>query len=337
VKHFIKYYFIALFLFISCNRDTGYLEIQGPTMGSDYIIKYKGNMDLTSEVDSILEAFSFQFSTYDPNSVIYLFNNNDSLGLQAIYPGKQSCEWWKSLMDYAQDAYTISSGAFDPSLGPLLSYWGFGDQVSNPESIDSSVIDSLKRLTGFHKFTQSECLPLKHHPDAKLNFNALAAGYATDIIADWLQSKGIVDYLINITGEIKCKGKNPWGKSWSTQVEKPIDNSKMNPPMITILMQDEAMATSGNYRNYFKSEGKKFAHSIHPNTGFPALNNMLSATVLTQSGALADALATAFMVSGVEKSREIVLTNSHIEAMLVWEENKQMKIWMSDGFKKRMK
>jgi thiamine biosynthesis lipoprotein len=313
------------------------VELTGQTMGSNYIIKYKGEHGLYDAIDSILIEFNSQFSTYDETSIITKFNNNDTQSLSNTIMNTPQCNWWKQMMLQSSEAYNLTDGDFDPSLGPLLSYWGFGDHTSNPDEIESAVLDSLRLLTGFNKFTLTGCLPQKHNPDARLNFNALAAGLAVDIIAEYLENSGITDYLINITGEIRAKGKNPKGETWTTSIENPIDNPGLNPPFSTISLTDESLATSGNYRNFFKREGKKYSHTINPQTGYPTQNNMQSASVITDNTAMADALATAFMVCGVEKTKYIVLNHKNLEAFLIWEEDNEMKTWMSEGFASKLK
>lgn len=326
----VLFFFGLLLLEVSCrNSHTGYLEIQGDTMGSSYMIKYKSGLDLSNEIATLLDDFNHVFSTYDTASILSKFNNNTLLESDIQGLSESQCMWLKQLFKQSFVWYHKTEKAFNPALGPLLSYWGFGDASGFPEVIDSMWVDSLRKVSDFGAYGLEGCLPIKGDPRAGLNFNAIAAGMATDIIGDYLEAQDIRDYLINVTGEVKAKGLNPFQKPWKVSIEKPLKSKRLNPDLMHVHLDNQALATSGNYRNYFERDGEEFGHTLSPDTGFPVRNSMLSATVISRSGAQSDALATAFMVMGFEASRSYVEQAPALEAVLVYVEEGAMETWVS--------
>ncbi|MCK9480435.1 MAG: FAD:protein FMN transferase [Bacteroidia bacterium] len=316
-------------ILIACNRDTGYVEITGETMGSTYVIKLEGEKGLKPRIDSLLSEFSQLFSTYDENAFLYKFNHNTLTDADLQHLTERQCKWMTDIFKTSLVIYHKTERAFNPALGPLFRFWGFGDNSKNPDDIDSLVIDSMLRYCNYENFSFKGCFPQKPNANSELNFNAIAAGYATDVIALFFDSLGIENYLINITGELKAKGFNPSGELWQISIEKPADNKEMNAGMFTMELNNKAMATSGNYRNFFKIDGKKYGHTIDPTTGYPTHNNLLSATVISKSGATCDGLATAFMVMGFEDAKRMILSDSSLDGVLIYESNGEMKIWIS--------
>jgi thiamine biosynthesis lipoprotein len=321
-----------LLLFSSaCVKESPYKEIQGETMGSTYSVKYKGPKEGIKEgIDSILAEFNHLLSTYDSNSLLSKFNNNTLEEYEIKSMTERQGQWMTELFKTSVILYYRSQGAFNPALAPLLNFWGFGNNQAHPTSISPEVIDSLKALAAFETIYLRGVFPFKENPSMELNFNALAAGFATDIVAKYLEEKDIQDYLINITGELKAKGLNPAGKVWQISIEQPLENgANENPAMLTIPLEDKAMATSGNYRKFFEKEGKKYGHTLNPATGYPAVSDLLSATVISKYGGISDGLATAFMVMGFEAAKQMVSGDNSIEAVLIYNENDQLKTWVS--------
>ncbi|MCO5253974.1 MAG: FAD:protein FMN transferase [Bacteroidetes bacterium] len=325
----ITFFVLVLLLIASCNRDTGYVEITGETMGSTYSIKYRGDKGLKPKIDSLLTEFSQLFSTYDSNAFLYKFNHNTLTDEDLKHLTERQCKWMTQVFKTSLVIYHKTNKAFNPGLGPLFHFWGFGDNSQNPDVIDSLVIDSLSQYCNYENFSLKGCFPQKPNPNYELNYNAIAAGYATDVVSSLLDSLGFEDYLINITGELKARGYNPNGKIWKISIERPTDNKSMNSGMFELELNNKAMATSGNYRNFFQKEGKKYGHTIDPKTGYPTHNSLLSATVISKLGANCDALATAFMVMGVEDAKRMILSDSTLDGVLIYEENGEMKTWVS--------
>jgi FAD:protein FMN transferase len=320
---------LMVMLWSSCEKPTGYLEVYGNTMGSTYQVKYKDTRDLSGAIDSLLQEFSAVFSTYDPNALLYKFNHNTLTPEDIQTMTERQLSWTEKLFKLSFVVYNKTNGAFNPGIGPLLTYWGFNGQKEHPANIDSAHVDSLKQYSDFNDIFLQRGFFAKSNPLSTLNFNAIAAGYATDIMADYLQSLGINDYLINITGEVRAKGVNPSGEIWLVEIEKPIDNVGKNPGILDLRLDNKAMATSGNYRNYFLLLGEKYGHTIDPRTGFPAQNSLLSATVISKYGALSDSYATAFLVMGFEEARAMVESDPSVDAVLIFEDKGEMKTWIS--------
>lgn len=320
---------ILILLLTSCQRESPYKEITGETMGSTYVITYKGPKGIKPGIDSILQEFNQLFSTYDENSYLSKFNKNTLTEEEIKQLTERQCKWMTDVFKLSFVLYHKTEKAFNPGMAPLLNFWGFGENSKYPEVIDQKIIDSLLVFSNYDNYYLRGCFPFKTEPRYELNYNAMAAGYATDVIALHLESLEISDYLINITGEMRAKGVNKKGEVWKIGIEKPINNKSQNPSALNIELSDKAMATSGNYRNFFEKNGKKYGHTINPTTGYPSENNMLSATVISKYGAICDGLATAFMVMGFENSKRIVEGDASLEAVLIWEDKGEMKTWSS--------
>ena len=200
----------------------------------------------------------------------------------------------------AQRVSEATDGAFDITVAPLVNAWGFGfKQGIEP---DSATIEEMRAYTGYSKISLKDGKIVKEHPQTMLNCSAIAKGYGCDAVASMLSSKGIEDYMVEIGGEVALKGKNSKDTRWTIGVNKPIEDARQtNELQIVLQLTNCSMATSGNYRNYRYIDGKKYSHTIDPHSGYPVTHTLLSATVIADECAYADALATAFMVMGLEK------------------------------------
>ena len=290
-----------------------------------YSIKYldEQGRSFQNQVDSILIVFNNSLSTYIEDSEISRFNLYDTLRFESPF--------FLPILQMSKEVFTISEGAFDPTIGLLINAWGFGSE--EPQELDSIEVDSLLKITGFEKIyfdTRSASKP-RH---MALDFSAIAKGYGIDIIANYLESNGITDYMVEIGGEVACKGVNQSQQPWVIGIEKPIMDYSMREIMAKVDLIDRAMATSGNYRNYYVKEGKIIAHTISPFTGYPVSHALLSASVFATNCTLADAYATAFMVLGLEKSIEIIEQTAGIDGFLIYStEPGEMQIYASNGIK----
>lgn len=322
---------MALSIFsMSCNTDVGqssktYLSLQGKTMGTYYNITYSdaGEKNYQPQIDSLLEALNKQVSTYIPSSLISTFNQaEDSLVLSEI---EQKDHFLENL-SVASEIYTLSEGAFDPTVMPLVNYWGFGVEERRPvTSVDSALIDSLKMLVGFNKVIliggENDRLVLKKtKPGVQLDFSALAKGYGVDAIGRLLESKGVKDYLVEIGGEVGARGVNKQGEKWTIGVNQPSETSQLTDFVAVLSLDNQGMATSGNYRNFYEVNGVKYSHTINPKTGFPERNTLLSATIIAQNCMYADALATACMVMGTDAAFNWIQELQDVEAYLIYGE-----------------
>ena len=321
---------IAVFLVwqYRSSRDLKEVKIEGVTMGTiTYHITYldKEGRNLKANVDSILKDFNQSLSTYVPDSEISRFNSNGKVDFEYVY--------FPEVLKASELVYLKTNRAFDPTIGRLVDAWGFGaDGFIGP---DSSQVDSLLDYTGFKKieFDGQSVRTLK--AGVELNFSAIAKGQAVDVVGNYLLSEGIENYLVEIGGEVRSLGHNKEEKLWTVGIELP-DENRMGDLFDAVMLEDEGMATSGNYRNFRMVNGRKVAHTIDPATGYPKMQTLLSATVLAPNCMLADAYATACMVMGLEKSQELIESDPDLEAYLIYSgEEGQMLTYISPGLKDR--
>lgn len=319
-------YFFGLLLFMtwmSCHESRpSFYTITGETMGTYYTLKvqYGDAARLKAGVDSLLHIFNQSLSTYIPESTISKINNSDS-----IYCYEKSWDpFFMPVFDKARHIYQITDGHFDPTIAPLVNYYGFGYEKKKPlEKNDTLLIQKLLQWTSFDRIvsidTSEEICISKPYPEVALDFSAIAKGYGVDILADFIQSKGIRNYMIEIGGEIRTLGVNEKGSPWVIGINRPDDNSSLTDVEVPLKVSNKAVATSGNYRNSYESKGQKFAHIIHPKTGMSQETDILSVTVIADDCMTADALATAFMVMGLKKSLALVDNLKNIDAFFIFD------------------
>lgn len=310
----------------------GKLKVTGTTMGKIvYNVTYldEQNRDFKKGIDSVLVAFNDALSTYIPSSEISTFNKGTEISFKSsfFYP----------VLAKSQEVYHNTNGAFDPTIGPLINAWGFGFKKAKEGKIP---VDSLKQFVGFDKYLKFDKQKLQKIKEGiVLDFSAIAKGYAVDVVGDYLASQQINNYAVEIGGEVRCRGKNAEGKTWLFGVKNPQykEGNKQGKSSVfsAIYLEDRAMATSGNYENFYIKEGKKYAHTIDPVTGYPVEHSLLSASVLARDCMTADAYATAFMVMGFEKAKEVLAKQKDLEAYLIYANDKgELKAYMTKGAKK---
>ena len=302
--------------------DPSFLAIQGQTMGTSYSVKYKDKQqrDLKPGVDSLLEQFNQSVNHYLPDSEISRFNRTDSLqfGLPYFYP----------VLQRSAEVYQTTNGAFDPTVAPLVNAWGFGPEGG--ELPDSLAVDSLLRLVGFNNIRFNQQHVAKRQPNVQLNFSAVAKGYGVDVVADYLRQRGITDMMVEIGGEVVAQGTNPKGEAWRIGIDNPEQPGQME---VAVVLVDQALATSGNYLNYYERDGQKYAHTIDPRTGYPVQHSVLSASVVADDCMTADAYATAFMVLELEETQAILAQNPTLEAYLIYDDQGTLKTFVTPGIK----
>lgn len=320
--------FIIIRLTGIMEKETPYCRNEGIIFSTIYHITYKSNTDYRDSIEALLKRFDNSVSPFNGKSLITAINSGDT----AVRADK----WIKTLIERSAEISQATGGAFDPTVSPLVNLWGFGYKKGLPP--DKASIDTVMKYVGMKNITL--------HPDGRveksdssvtLNFSAIAKGYAVDLTAEYLRSKGITDYLVEIGGEIVASGHNPVGKKWSVGIDTPSDTATT---LQRVIHADKlAMATSGNYRNYKTVNGRRVWHTIDPRTGQPAQNTLLSATVLASDCMTADAYATAFMVLGIDESRKILAATPGLEALLIYAVNDTAAYgeYMTDGFKKMTK
>ncbi|MFT4741236.1 MAG: thiamine biosynthesis lipoprotein [Marivirga sp.] len=293
---------------------TPYTFVSGEAQGTTYNITYQDTSErnFKKAIDSLLLAFDKSLSTYRQYSEISHFNREDIDSLVFISP------YFYPVMETSKKVYEASQGAFDPTIHPLINAWGFGKEAS--EFPDTIQITAIRDQIGFNKIAFDEKAVWKLNSMIGLNFNAIAQGYAIDVLYDFLVSQDIDNLMIELGGEVRTKGKNDRDLLWSIGIDNPRKESGINERSAIIKLNNEAMSTSGNYRNFFVHEGVTYGHTIDPRTGFPVQRDIISATVIAPSCMEADAWSTAFMVLGLEASKQILETQTTLKAFLMYED-----------------
>ena len=281
---------------------------EGMVFGTVYKITYQHNDDLHKEIKEVLMDVDNALSPYNKNSIISKINHNQDTTLN---------EHFTHVFNLAQKISAETDGAFDISVAPLVNAWGFGFKHSI--EIKPETIDSIRQFVGYEKIRINNGKIVKEDDRLMLDCSSIAKGYGVDRVANFLKSKGVKHYMVDIGGEVSLKGKNSRMKTWRIGINKPIEDSlSINQELQTILeISDIGMATSGNYRKFYYKDGKKYAHTIDPRLGHPIQHNILSATVIASDCTTADAYATAFMVMGLEKSKAFCEEHPELNAYFI--------------------
>ena len=321
--HFL-FILCCIFLFSACDKKKQYYEESGTVFHTLYHIKYEAPQLLTDKIDAELQKFNLSLNPFNPNSIIAKVNNNEPVEVD---------EWFKEVFNKSMEVSQHSEGVFDITCAPLINVWGFG--FSKKDSVTPTMIDSLKTFVGYQKVRLEGNKVIKEDERLLLNCSAIAKGYSCDIIARLLEKEGVENYMIDIGGEVVMKGVNQNGMCWRIGINLPEDdstNTKNKYDEIIQLCKKGAIATSGNYRNFYIKDGKKYAHTIDPRTGYPSEQNILSATIVADECITADAYATAFMAMGLEKAKQMADSLPEIEYYVIYsDENGKHQITYSEG------
>ena len=301
-------------LLAGCKRD-GYAVFTGYAQGGTYTVKADltgvtaPKEEIAARIGAILDSIDFSLSGYNKSSLLSRFNAGGQ-----IVPDR----FFTEVRALSEKYRAQTGGAFDAASAPLFDIWGFGftaDSLPDPARIQAALLACKEEKV--------------------LNFNAIAQGYTCDVVADYLHSLGVHNMLVDI-GEIFCEGLNPSGQGWTIGVDNPVDGNDTPGQDIRGIWQSDGGAcgivTSGNYRKFYVKDGRKYAHTIDPRTGYPVEHGLLSATVVAPTAAEADALATACMVLGPDDAKALILSRPELEAYLITDTG----TWTSDGFKLRL-
>ena len=317
--------FGIIVLLTSCNRQPKKIMLQGEAQGSYYAITYYDEQErnFQHEIDSIFHAVDVSVNLWVDTSVISKVNRNEDVTLDSIFIDN---------FNIAQEAARLSDGYFDPTISPIVAAWGFS--YKHGDSITPQLIDSLKQLVDYRKVRIENGMVIKENPAMTLDFNAIAQGYTSDLIASFLDSRGIKNYLVDTGGEIMAHGTKPNGQPWIVGIEKPADNWDSEQVVHTrIALRDKGLVTSGSTRKYVERNGKRYSHCIDPNTGYPVEHQVLSVTVMANSSVWADALASICMVMGMEKSLPLIESMDDVEAYYIYvNENNELETFATEGF-----
>jgi len=326
MKKFVIYSFL-FFIVSTTYSQQDLLKFDGYAQGTTYHISYfdKKNRNLQPQIEKILADFDKSVSTYLPTSIISRINANEKNVVVDNY--------FITCFNKAKEVWKNTNGAFDPTVYPLVNAWGFGP--GKKQKIEQAKIDSILQFVGFDLIELKGKKIVKKDPRVALDFNAFAQGYSVDVVSDFLISKKITSFIVEIGGEVYAKGKKPNGENWQIGIEKPIDNKNSENPIKAIVkLENLATSTSGNYRRFFIENGIKYGHHIDPKTGYPTKNNLLSATVFAKQCISSDANATGILVLGLEKAKEILYNHPELQAYLIYSDDKgNYQIYETPGVK----
>ena len=305
-----------------------YQHNSGMVFGTTYNITYQCDSNLHNSIIRELEKVDEALSPFNKKSVITAVNNNHDIEVNDMFA---------DVFLLAQKISDDTSGDFDITVAPLVNAWGFG--FKNGTQPTKHNIDSLKNIIGYKKVRLEGRKVVKKDKRLMLDCSSIAKGYGRDVVARFLQKRGVKNYMVEIGGEIVTKGISPKRVPWKIGVTRPVDDSlSVSKELQSVInVTDKAMATSGNYRNFYYKNGKKYAHTIDPHTGYPVQHNILSATVIADNCATADAYATAFMVMGLEKAQKLLERHPELMAYFIYsDKDGKNKTWCSEKLKKKV-
>ena len=293
----------GLLLLVSCTEKAAFQKNSNLVFGTIYNITYQYADDLQAEIEAELQKVDGEFSMFNPQSTVARINGGDS----TVERSAMFCE----IFELAQTVNKETNGAFDIHVAPLVNAWGFGfkhDQLPTPQQVDS-----LLKIRD------------------QMDFSAIAKGYGCDVVARLLRSHSIENFMVEIGGEVVLSGHNDKGQPWHIGVNKPVENPEDGDLQTVLSITDCAIATSGNYRNFYYKDGQRYAHTIDPRTGYPVQHSLLSATVVAADCATADAYATSFMVLGLDSAQAVLNSHPELKAYLIYsDESGQMSVWRSE-------
>ncbi|WP_300724478.1 FAD:protein FMN transferase [uncultured Bacteroides sp.] len=310
-------------------KQAPYQTDQGMVFGTIYKITYQSKENLKSEIEAELQKVDNSLSPFNKQSVITRINNNTDMSVDSMFT---------HVFQLAKSISKETNGAFDITVAPLVNAWGFG--FKNATNVTPATIDSIRQFVGISKINLVDGKIVKDDPRTMLDCSAIAKGFGVDYVARMFDRKGIKNYMIDIGGELVIKGENPKMETWRIGINKPIDDSlSVNQEIQTVLeITGVGLATSGNYRNFYYKDGKKYAHTIDPRTGYPIQHNILSSTVVAKDCATADAYATSFMVLGLDSAKAICAAHPELDAYFIYtKDDGKMDIYFTEGMKKYLK
>ncbi|MBR1557597.1 MAG: FAD:protein FMN transferase [Prevotella sp.] len=325
---FLVLLIVGTVLIIRQQQNMPYQKSADKVFGTFYHAVYQCDSDLTYSINAELAKVDQALSPFNPNSVITAVNQNKEVKLNDMFT---------DVFNLAMDISKDTDGAFDITVAPLVNAWGFGFKSGIEPTKEQ--VDSLMQIIGYQKVTLEGGKIRKTDDRIMLDCSAIAKGYGTDVVARMLRSRGVNNFMIEIGGEIVTSGVNPDRKPWRVGISKPSDDPTGSDSGVQSIVNitDKAMATSGNYRNFYYKGGKKYAHTIDPKTGYPVQHNILSATVFAKSCSVADAYATSFMVMGLEKARQLLERHPELMAYLIYSDNDgNNAVWYSPSLKSKI-
>lgn len=328
---FLAFLIIGTVVIVGRQKSVPYQHDEGRIFGTTYHITYQSDDNLKKEIEETLKAVDQEFSMFNPQSTVALINEGKRPTLSDDF---------LEVYQLAQQVNEESDGAFDITVAPLVNAWGFG--FKNQQMPNNHQIDSLRRLVGMEHVSLAGAKGSQYvrfqRPRMMLDFSAIAKGYGTDRVARLLMSHDVANFMVEIGGEVYAKGNSEKRLPWRIGVSKPVDDPDNDAQELETVFNvtNQAMATSGNYRNFYYKGGRKYAHTIDPKTGRPVQHSLLSATVLAPTCAEADAYATSFMVMGLDKARQVLERKKQLKAYFIYQNAQgELSVWKSEGLDER--
>lgn len=328
---FLAFLIIGTVVIVGRQKSVPYQHDEGRIFGTTYHITYQSDDNLKKEIEETLKAVDHEFSMFNPQSTVALINEGKRPTLSDDF---------LEVYQLAQQVNEESDGAFDITVAPLVNAWGFG--FKNQQMPNNHQIDSLRRLVGMEHVSLAGAKGSQYvrfqRPRMMLDFSAIAKGYGTDRVARLLMSHDVANFMVEIGGEVYAKGNSEKRLPWRIGVSKPVDDPDNDAQELETVLNvtNQAMATSGNYRNFYYKGGRKYAHTIDPKTGRPVQHSLLSATVLAPTCAEADAYATSFMVMGLDKARQVLERKKQLKAYFIYQNAQgELSVWKSEGLDER--
>ncbi len=321
---------LSIFVLAGCSKPPQQMHISGPTMGTGYNVKYLTDSnspapeDIQKEVDKVLEKVNDEMSTYRPDSELSRFNQHRSSEPFTV------SEDTATVVREALRINKVTEGAMDVTVGPIVNLWGFGPEDRPDHTPTAEKLEQRRAITGIQHLSEIGNALIKDIPDLYVDLSSIAKGRGTDEVANYLESIGILNYMVEVGGEIRVKGHNREGVAWRIAVEKPVSNERSVENIIE--PGDMAIATSGDYRNYFEENSVRYSHIINPKTGKPINNKVVSVTVLDASCMTADGLSTGLMVLGETEGIRIA-NKENIPVLYIVKTDDGFKEYASEAFK----
>ena len=307
---FLALLIVGTVLIIRQQQSMPYQHDEGFVFGTVYSITYQSSDNLKADIEAELQKVDDEFSMFNERSTVARINRGETV---------QKSDMFNEVFELAQTVNRETNGAFDITVAPLVNAWGFGFKHESMPTRQQ--VDSLLKVRD------------------QYDFSAIAKGYGSDVVARLLRKRGVQNFMVEIGGEVVTSGINPENTPWRIGVTKPTDDSlNVNNELQTVInVTDKAMATSGNYRNFYYKGGRKYAHTIDPKTGYPVQHSLLSATVLAKSCAVADAYATSFMVMGVERAKELLERHPELMVYFIYAKPDGTNgVWFSPSLKSKI-
>lgn len=325
---FLMLLIVGTVLIISHQQSTPYRQANDFVFGTTYKIVYQCDSDLTASIRQELMRVDYSLSPFNKESVITAVNQNREVMLDPYF-----VEVFNKAMEISRE----TKGAFDITVAPLVNAWGFG--FKHEQMPTKRQVDSLRQIIGYQKVALKNGKVVKQDPRMMLDCSAIAKGFGVDAVARLLRDRGVQNFMVEIGGEVVTCGVNAQRLPWRVGVVKPSEDSlSTGHELQTILnVTDKAMATSGNYRNFYYKNGRRYAHTIDPKTGYPVQHSLLSATVLAASCSVADAYATSFMVMGLDNARQLLEHHPELMAYLIYDDGKgDIAVWFSPSLRHKI-